>query len=98
MTLLRLIKPKAIEEREEVEALAKEEEGAAFKMEPWDLAYYSQLLKKKKYDLDPEIASPLLGVRQCNSRESLAWLHVFYGITFKENKDIPVYHPDVKPL
>lgn len=94
--LIEAYKPKAIEEREEVEALAKEEEGAAFKMEPWDLAYYSQLLKKKKYDLDPEMLCPYLELG--NVIKGVFGLATrLYGITFKENKEIPVYHPDVKP-
>lgn len=94
--LIEAYKPKAIEEREEVEALAKEEEGAAFKMEPWDLAYYSQLLKKKKYDLDPEMLRPYLELG--NVIKGVFGLATrLYGITFKENKEIPVYHPDVKP-
>ena len=94
--LIEAYKPKAIEEREEVEALAKEEEGEAFKMEPWDLAFYSQLLKKKKYDLDPEMLRPYLELG--NVIKGVFGLATrLYGITFKENKDIPVYHPDVKP-
>ena len=94
--LIEAYKPKAIQEREEVETLAKEEEGAAFKMEPWDLAYYSQLLKKKKYDLDPEMLRPYLELG--NVIKGVFGLATrLYGITFKENKDIPVYHPDVKP-
>lgn len=94
--LIEAYKPKAIEEREEVETLAKEEEGAAFKMESWDLAYYSQLLKKKKYDLDPEMLRPYLELG--NVIKGVFGLATrLYGITFKENKDIPVYHPDVKP-
>ena len=94
--LIEAYKPKAIEEREEVESLAKEEEGAAFKMEPWDLAYYSQLLKKKKYDLDPEMLRPYLELG--NVIKGVFGLATrLYGITFKENKDIPVYHSDVKP-
>ena len=94
--LIEAYKPTAIQEREEVEALAKEEEGAAFKMEPWDLAYYSQLLKKKKYDLDPEMLRPYLELG--NVIKGVFGLATrLYGITFKENKDIPVYHSDVMP-
>ena len=94
--LIEAYKPTAIQEREEVEALAKEEEGADFKMEPWDVAYYSQLLKKKKFDLDPEMLRPYLELG--NVIKGVFGLATrLYGITFKENKDIPVYHPDVKP-
>ena len=94
--LIEAYKPTAIQEREEVEALAKEEEGADFKMEPWDVAYYSQLLKKKKYDLDPEMLRPYLELG--NVIKGVFGLATrLYGITFKENKDIPVYHSDVMP-
>ena len=94
--LIEAYKPKAIEEREEVEALAKEEEGEDFKLEPWDVAYYSQLLKKKKFDLDPEMLRPYLELG--NVIKGVFGLATrLYGITFKENKEIPVYHPDVKP-
>ena len=94
--LIEAYKPTAIQEREEVEALAKEEEGADFKMEPWDVASYSQLLKKKKYDLDPEMLRPYLELG--NVIKGVFGLATrLYGITFKENKDIPVYHSDVMP-
>ena len=94
--LIEAYKPTAIQERKEVEALAKEEEGADFKMEPWDVAYYSQLLKKKKYEFDPEMLRPYLELG--NVIKGVFGLATrLYGITFKENKDIPVYHPDVKP-
>lgn len=94
--LIEAYKPTAIQEREEVEALAKEKEGADFKMEPWDVAYYSQLLKKKKYDLDPEMLRPYLELGNVIKGVFGLATHL-YGITFKENKDIPVYHSDVMP-
>ena len=94
--LIEAYKPTAIKERAEVEALAKEMEGEDFQMEPWDVGYYSQLLKKKKYDLDPEMLRPYLELG--NVIKGVFGLATrLYGITFKENKDIPVYHPDVKP-
>ena len=94
--LIEAYKPTAIKERAEVEALAKEMEGEDFQMEPWDVGYYSQLLKKKKYDLDPEMLRPYLELG--NVIKGVFGLATrLYGITFKENKDIPAYHPDVKP-
>ena len=94
--LIEAYKPTAIKERAEVEALAKEMEGEDFQMEPWDVGYYSQVLKKKKYDLDPEMLRPYLELG--NVIKGVFGLATrLYGITFKENKDIPVYHPDVKP-
>lgn len=94
--LITAYKPAAIKEREEVKALARELEGDDFKMEPWDVAYYSQQLKKRKFDLDPEMLRPYFELG--NVIKGVFGLATrLYGITFKENKNIPVYHPDVKP-
>ncbi|AXV48442.1 M3 family metallopeptidase [Prevotella denticola] len=94
--LITAYKPAAIKEREEVKALARELEGDDFKMEPWDMAYYSQQLKKRKFDLDPEMLRPYFELG--NVIKGVFGLATrLYGITFKENKNIPVYHPDVKP-
>lgn len=94
--LITAYKPAAIKEREEVKALARELEGDDFKMEPWDVAYYSQQLKKIKFDLDPEMLRPYFELS--NVIKGVFGLATrLYGITFKENKNIPVYHPDVKP-
>ena len=94
--LITAYKPTAIKEREQVKALARELEGDDFKMEPWDTAYYSQQLKKRKFDLDPEMLRPYFELG--NVIKGVFGLATrLYGITFKENKNIPVYHPDVKP-
>lgn len=94
--LITAYKPAAIKEREEVKALARELEGDDFKMEPWDVAYYSQQLKKRKFDLDPEMLRPYFELS--NVIKGVFGLATrLYGITFKGNKNIPVYHPDVKP-
>ncbi|WP_315391813.1 M3 family metallopeptidase [Prevotella denticola] len=94
--LITAYKPAAIKEREQVKALARELEGDDFKMEPWDTAYYSQQLKKRKFDLDPEMLRPYFELG--NVIKGVFGLATrLYGITFKENKNIPVYHSDVKP-
>ena len=95
--LIDAYKPTAEAERAELKALAKEMEGDDFKMEPWDTAYYSQQLKLQKYNLDPEMLRPYLELG--NVIKGVFGLATkLYGISFKENKSIPVYHPDVKPF
>lgn len=95
--LIDAYKPTAEAERAELKALAKEMEGDDFKMEPWDTAYYSQQLKLQKYNLDPEMLRPYLELG--NVIKGVFGLATkLYGISFKENKNIPVYHPDVKPF
>ena len=82
-------KPTAIKEREELKKMAKE------RLQPWDTAFYSHKLQMKKYNIDAEMLRPYFQLdKVINGVFGLATR--LYGITFKENKDIPVYHPDVK--
>jgi len=92
--LLDAYTPTAHQEVEEVKALAKEMEGETFELMPWDWAYYSEKLKEKKFNLNEEALRPYFELnRVIGGVFGLATR--LYGITFKENKDIPVYHPDV---
>ena len=92
--LLDAYTPTAHKEIEEVQALAQELEGNDFKLMPWDLGYYSHKLKERKFNLDNEKLRPYFELS--NVKKGVFGLATrLYGITFKENKDIPVYHPDV---
>lgn len=92
--LLEAYTPAAKKEYKEVQALASRMEGADFEIMPWDWAYYSEKLKNEKYRLDAEILRPYFELSKV--KEGVFGLATqLYGITFKENKEIPVYHPDV---
>ena len=92
--LLDAYTPTAHKEIEEVQALAQELEGNDFKLMTWDLGYYSHKLKERKFNLDNEKLRPYFELS--NVKKGVFGLATrLYGITFKENKDIPVYHPDV---
>ncbi len=70
-------------------------EGGKFKLEPWDWRYYSEKLRKEKYDLDEEQLRPYFELN--NVREGVFTLaNKLYGITFVPRKDIPKYHKDVQ--
>ncbi len=89
-------KPTAIKEYDAIVKLAKQKEGEDFELMPWDLAYYSHKLQVQRYNLDPEMLRPYFEMK--NVVKGVFGLATkLYGITFKENKDIPVYHPDVRP-
>lgn len=93
--LIEAYKPTAIEELGEIKSLAQKREGSDFRLMPWDTAYYAHQLKLEKYDLDPEMLRPYFEVN--NVIKGVFGLATrLYGITFKENGDIPVYHSDVK--
>lgn len=69
--------------------------GADFELQRWDWSYYSEKLKKEKYDLDDELTRPYFQLENVTS--GIFQLATdLWGLTFKENKKIPVYYPDVK--
>ena len=93
--LIDAYKPTAIKEVEAIEKMARKLEGNNFKLEPWDFSFYSHKLQLQKYNLDAEMLRPYFELSKViDGVFGLA--NRLYGITFKENKDIPVYHPDVK--
>ena len=93
--LLEAYAPAAKKEVERITELAKETEGADFELMPWDWAFYSNKLKEKEYDLNDELLRPYFELSQVK-KGVFGLASRLYGITFMENKNIPVYHPDVK--
>ncbi len=109
--LIEAYKPTALKEKDELKRmymrenktktdrnrLSEENEisQSSSKMEPWDISFYSHKLKLQKYNIDAEMLRPYLQLeRVIDGVFGLA--NRLYGITFQENKDIPVYHSDVK--
>ena len=87
--------PTAKAEVEDIEKKAKEMEGDDFIMEPWDFSYYSHKLQLERFNLDAEMLRPYFELSKV-IEGVFGLANRLYGITFKENKDIPVYHEDVK--
>ena len=93
--LLEAYKPTALQEYAEVQALAKEEQGDDFVLMPWDWSYYSRKLQERKFNLNDEMLRPYFELE--NVKKGVFGLATrLYGITFKKNTDIPVYHKDVE--
>lgn len=93
--LIEAYKPTAIEEVKEVKELFAKDFGNDEKMKPWDFGFYSHKLQMERYNLDSEMLRPYFQLdKVIDGVFGLA--NRLYGITFKENSDIPVYHPDVK--
>ena len=92
--LLEAYTPAAHREVAEVEVLARRLEGDDFQLMPWDFSYYSEKLKNEKYQFDEEALRPYFELSRV--KEGVFGLATrLYGITFRRNPDIPVYHPDV---
>ena len=92
--LLEAYTPTAKKEYQEVQELARQEQGAEFTVMPWDWSYYSNKLKDKKFNINEEMLRPYFELEKV--KEGVFGLATrLYGITFKKNTDIPVYHKDV---
>lgn len=92
--LLEAYTPAAKKEYEEVQALARKEQRAGFTVMPWDWSYYSNKLKDEKFSINEEMLRPYFELGKVI--EGVFGLATrLYGITFKKNPHIPVYHKDV---
>lgn len=70
-------------------------EGGKFKIQPWDYRYYAEKVRKAKYDLDQNEVKPYLQLE--NLREGMFWVAgELFNLSFKQIKDVQVYHPDVR--
>jgi peptidyl-dipeptidase Dcp len=85
--------PVAKEEFKEMQAFAAES-NPDIELNGWDWSYYSEKLKKQKFDVDDEITRPYFELAKIE-KGVFNLATALYGLTFKENKEIPVYHPDV---
>lgn len=93
--LLESYAPTAQAEYEEVSKLARAEQGSQFVVMPWDWSYYSNKLKDQKYNINEEMLRPYFELNQVK-KGVFGLAEKLYGIRFKLNKEIPVYHPDVE--
>jgi peptidyl-dipeptidase Dcp len=93
--LITAYKPTAIKEIKAIEKMARKIEGKDFQLQPWDFSFYSHKLQLAKYNLDAEMLRPYFELSKVIDGV-FCLANRLYGITFKENKEIPVYHPDVK--
>ena len=93
--LIDAYKPTAIKEREELKRNLPHPLRKEGNLKPWDSGFYSHKLQMKKYNIDAEMLRPYFELSNV-IKGVFGLANKLYGITFKENKDIPVYHPDVK--
>ena len=70
-------------------------EGGNFKISPWDYRYYTEKVRKAKYDLDQNEVKQYLQLEKL--REGMFWVAgELFNLSFKQVLDVPVYQPDVR--
>ena len=87
--------PVARKEMEELMEYARECEGESFVFKPWDFAFYSEKLKEKKHGLNDSMVRPYFELNQV-IHGAFYLATRLYGITFRQNHDIPLFNPDAK--
>ena len=86
--------PKAKAEAAELQKIM-DKDGKGEKLEAWDWWYYTEKLRKEKYNLEEDEIKPYFKLE--NVREgAFAVANKLYGITLTKLEGIPVYHPDVE--
>ncbi len=73
-----------------------DKQGGGFTLQPWDWQYYAEQVRKAQYDFDAAEARPYLELNRVLQDGVFYAANQMYGLTFRERKDIPVYHPDVR--
>jgi peptidyl-dipeptidase Dcp len=86
---------KATSERKDIQDVIDAQKGS-FTLQPWDWGFYSEQVRKAKYDLNEAEVKPYFELNNVLENGVFYVANQLYGITFKERKDIPVYHPDVR--
>lgn len=82
-------------EAKDIEAVIAAQHGG-FALEPWDWTLYAEQVRKAKYDLDESQLRPYFELDNVLQNGVFYAANRLYGISFKERKDLPVYHPDVR--
>ena len=88
--------PKAAAETKAIEAYAREAEGTDIDLQPYDRFYYSAKMKKATYNFSEDEVKPYFNIDSVLVNGVFYAANRVYGLQFKERKDIPVYHPDMK--
>ncbi|MBS9765947.1 MAG: M3 family metallopeptidase [Flavobacteriaceae bacterium] len=92
-----VIEPAVHKAKEEAKVIQKmiTSQGGKFQLEPYDWNLYAEKVRKAKYDLDENQIKPYFNLKTVLEKGVFYVAEKLYGISFKERKDIPTYHPDV---
>lgn len=101
-TMLRQLAPAAVanarREGADLQAMIDAGQKAAgqptFALAPWDWSYYSEKVRKAKYDFDESQLKPYFELKHVLEDGVFFAANKLYGISFKERTDLPKYHPD----
>ena len=89
-------RPKAQQETREIEAYARQTMGNDFQLQPYDRMFYSAKMKQEKFHFSEDDVKPYFNIDSVLVNGVFYAANRVYGLTFKERKDLPTYHPDMR--
>jgi peptidyl-dipeptidase Dcp len=98
--MLSRLGPRAVEqarkEAADLQALINESEPEQFKIASWDWLYYTEILRKQRYDFDANQLKPYFEINRILEDGVFYFAEQLYGLTFEERPKLPVYQEDVR--
>ena len=98
-SMLKDLSPKVLKntkaEAEKIQAMIRSE-GGEFELQAWDWEYYAEKVRQKEYQFDESLIKPYFELDNVLKNGVFYTFKQLYGIEFRERKDLPVYHPDVR--
>jgi peptidyl-dipeptidase Dcp len=94
--LIKVYKPVADKETAEIQAYAQRTQGADFRLQPYDRFYYSAKMKQEQLNVNDDEVKQYFNIDSVMKNGVFYAAEKVYGLTFKQRKDIPGYHKDMK--
>ena len=86
---------RALREAADIQKIIDDQKGG-FTLTASDWDFYAEQVRKAKYDLDESEIKPYFEMNNVLENGVFYAATQMYGITFKERKDIPTYHADMR--
>ncbi|MCA9050613.1 MAG: M3 family metallopeptidase, partial [Planctomycetaceae bacterium] len=83
------------EEAADLQAMMKEV-GADHELAPWDWEYYAEKVRAARFEVDEAAVKPYFELNSVLTNGVFHTMNRLFGIEFRERKDLPVYHPEVR--
>jgi peptidyl-dipeptidase Dcp len=79
-----------------IDAEAAAAKQPSFALQPWDWFYYTEKVRKARYDFDQARVAPYFELDRVLKDGVFYAAQQLYGLTFRERHDLPVYQKDVR--
>ncbi len=83
------------EEADELKAMIRQT-GGDHELKPWDWEYYAEKVRTEKFQVDAAAVKPYFESNNVLENGVFFTMRKLFGVEFKERKDIPLYHPQVR--